>query len=63
MLLEKIVSILALSATLAKGGMDVAIPDKNVDGSLFLVNREHTLSAGTIFLLYVQLWQVACGNP
>ena len=48
MLLEKIVSILALSATLAKGGMDVALPDKNVDGSLFLVNQEHTLSADYI---------------
>lgn len=44
MILEKIVSLVALSATLLKGGMDVAMPDKNIDGTLFLVNRQHTIS-------------------
>lgn len=39
MLFEKLISVVALSATLLKGGMDVAMPDKNVDGTVFLVNR------------------------
>ena len=44
MIVQKIVSIVALSAALLKGGMDVAMPDKNIDGTLFLVNRQHTVS-------------------
>lgn len=44
MVLEKIVSVLALSATLMKGGMDVAMPDKNVDGTFYLVNRDHMIN-------------------
>lgn len=44
MVLQNIVSVLALSATLLHGSMDVAMPDKNVDGTLFLVNRQHMIS-------------------
>ena len=44
MILEKIVSIVALSATLLKGGMDAAMPDKNIDGTFFLVNRQQMIS-------------------
>lgn len=48
MILEKIVSIVALSATLLKGGMDMAMPDKNIDGTFYLVNRQHTISGSYI---------------
>lgn len=48
MILEKIVSIVALSATLLKGGMDAAMPDKNIDGIFYLVNRQHTISGSYI---------------
>ena len=44
MILQNIVSVIALSATLLKGSMDAAMPDKNIDGSLYLVNRQHTVS-------------------
>ena len=44
MSVQKIVSIIALSATLLKGGMEAAMPDKAVDGSLFLVNRDHMIN-------------------
>lgn len=43
MLLQNILSVVALSATLLKGGMDVAMPDKNIDGPFFLVNRQHAI--------------------
>ena len=43
MTLQKIVSIVALSAALLRGGMDTAMPDKDVEGTLFLVNRQHTV--------------------
>ncbi len=43
MLLERMISILALSATLLDGSMDVAMPDKNIDGKVFLVNKQHAL--------------------
>jgi zinc D-Ala-D-Ala carboxypeptidase len=43
-LLEKAVSVILLAASLLKGGMDDAIPDKNIDGSLFLVNRNQLIS-------------------
>jgi len=33
-----------LAASLLKGGMDVAMPDKNIDGTFFLVNRSQTIS-------------------
>ncbi|MBR2923932.1 MAG: M15 family metallopeptidase [Clostridia bacterium] len=44
MLLEKMISILALSAVLMDGSMDAAMPDKNIDGKVFLVNRQHALN-------------------
>lgn len=44
MVLQNIVSVVALSAALLKGSMDAAMPDKNIDGTLFLVNRQHTVS-------------------
>jgi D-alanyl-D-alanine carboxypeptidase len=42
--LEKAVSVMLLAASLLKGGMDVAMPDKDVDGTFFLVNRSQTIS-------------------
>lgn len=44
MLLEKVVSIVALSAALMDGSMKAALPDKNMDGTAFLVNRQHAVS-------------------
>lgn len=44
MIVSKIVSVVALSAALLKGGMEVAMPDKDISGSLFLVNRGHVIS-------------------
>lgn len=44
MLLEKMISILALSAVIMDGSMDAAMPDKNIDGKVFLVNKQHALS-------------------
>lgn len=44
MVLEKVVSILALSAALLDGSMKTAMPDKNMDGTAFLVNRQHAVS-------------------
>ena len=44
MLLEKVVSIIALSAVLLDGSMKTALPDKNMDGTVFLVNRQHAIS-------------------
>lgn len=33
-----------LAASLLKGSMDVAMPDKNIDGTFFLVNRSQVIS-------------------
>lgn len=44
MLLEKVISIVAVSAALLNGSMDAALPDKNMDGTAFLVNRQHAIS-------------------
>ena len=44
MLLEKMISIVALSALLLDGSMKTALPDKNIDGNIFLVNRQHAIS-------------------
>ena len=44
MLLQKVVSIIALSAALLDGSMKTALPDKNMDGTVFLVNRQHAIS-------------------
>lgn len=44
MALEKIIAVIALSATLLDGSLDAAMPDKNIDGSVFLINRQHSVS-------------------
>lgn len=44
MLFEKIISIIAVTASLMDGGMDVAMPDKDVDGTTFLINRQYEIS-------------------
>lgn len=44
MILQKIVSVLALSATMLQASANVAVPDKNIDGTLFLVNRQHMIT-------------------
>ena len=44
MLLRRLASVLLLAASLLEGGMDVAMPDLNVEGTLFLVNRQHMIS-------------------
>ena len=44
MLLEKLISIVALSAALLDGSMEAAMPEKNIDGNLFLINRQHAVS-------------------
>lgn len=44
MILEKAVSVMLLAASLLKGGMDAAMPDKDVDGTMFLVNRTQLIS-------------------
>ena len=48
MLLEKVISIIAVSASLLEGSMDVAMPDKKIDGTIFLANRQHVMSANYI---------------
>ncbi len=44
MVLQNIVSVIAMSAALLQGSLNAAIPDKNIDGTLFLVNREHRIT-------------------
>lgn len=44
MLFGKVLSIVVAGAALLNGSMDAAMPDKNVDGTLFLVNRQHSLN-------------------
>ncbi len=44
MLIEKAVSVMLLAASLLKGGMDAAMPDKNIDGTFFLVNPNALIS-------------------
>jgi len=44
LLLQKVVSIVMLSAALLDGGMKTALPDKDIDGNVFLVNRQHAIS-------------------
>ncbi len=44
MLLDKVIAIITLGATLMDGSMDAAMPDKNIDGLIFLVNRQHSIS-------------------
>lgn len=45
MLLSKMLSIVAVSATLLNGSMNEALPDQNINGNIFLVNRQHTISS------------------
>ena len=43
-MLEKVLSIAALTAVLLDGSMKTALPDKDIDGTVFLVNRQHAIS-------------------
>ena len=43
-MLGKVVSLIALSAALLDGSMKAALPDKNIDGNVFLINRQHVVS-------------------
>ena len=40
----KVVSIVTAAAALLNGSMEAAMPDKNINGTLFLVNRQHAVS-------------------
>ena len=44
MLLGKVLSIVAASAALLDGSMKAAMPDKNMEGTMFLINRQHAVS-------------------
>lgn len=44
MLLEKVLSLIVVSASLLEGSMDAAMPDKDVQGTVFLANRQHVMS-------------------
>ena len=44
MLLEKVISIMALSAGLMEGSFSLAMPDKDVQGNAFLINRQHEIA-------------------
>ena len=43
-MLEKVLSIIALSAVLMESSVETAMPDKHIDGTVFLVNRQHAIS-------------------
>lgn len=43
-MLGKVISIIALSATLLDASKNAALPDKDIDGTVFLVNRQHMVS-------------------
>ena len=42
--LNQLISVLMISASLLNQSMMVALPDKNMEGTLFLINREHAVS-------------------
>ena len=44
LLLQKVISIVTLSAGLLEGSFQVAAPDKDVTGTAFLVNRQHEVA-------------------
>ena len=44
MLLQKIISVATLSLGLMEGSFSAAMPDKDVDGTVFLINRQHEIS-------------------
>lgn len=45
MVLEKVASIVAAAALLLNGSMQTALPDKDLEGTLFVINRTHSVSA------------------
>ena len=45
MLLKKLLAIGLLTAGLLEGGMDAAMPDKDIDGTLYLANRSQILAS------------------
>lgn len=44
MILQKAISLLALSATLVSGALYEAAPHQNVEGEIFLINRENMIA-------------------
>lgn len=44
MLFGKMLSVILTAGALMQGSMETAMPDKNIDGTLFLVNRQHALN-------------------
>ena len=44
MLLEKLAAVVLLSAALLQGSCDEALPDHDLKGTLFLINRQHMLT-------------------
>ena len=40
----RILSLITLSAVLLEGSLEAALPDKDIDGTLFLINRTHAVS-------------------
>lgn len=48
MLLKKLIAMGLMATSLLKGGMDAAMPDKNIDGTLFLANPEHEVSSNYV---------------
>lgn len=44
MVLERLLSIVLASSAILSGSMKTAMPDKQMDGTLFLVNRQHAVS-------------------
>ena len=40
----KVLSVVAASAALLEGSMKAALPDKNMEGEIFLINRQHSVS-------------------
>ena len=43
LLFSKVISVVALAASLMEGSMDAAIPDKDVDSTFYLINRQHEI--------------------
>ncbi|MCL1855568.1 MAG: M15 family metallopeptidase [Clostridia bacterium] len=45
MLFQKVISVTVLATALLEGSFHTAMPDKNADGYLFLVNQQHIISS------------------
>ena len=43
--LSKIIGVVTLTTALLNGSMDVAMPDKDIDGIAFLANRQHAITS------------------